>query len=89
VALNYIQRSDVRWSGASGSLSPSAFNPTRFLASEGRAQGAQLVFGAGRRSCIGAALAMADIKVLLAVMARGYGFALDRGSTQWQVRGAH
>jgi len=54
------------------------------LALRASVQGAQLVFGAGRRSCLGASLAMADLKVLLAVLGRGYSFQLADASIQWQ-----
>ncbi|KAG2434686.1 hypothetical protein HXX76_007577 [Chlamydomonas incerta] len=88
VALNYLQRRDGRWPagsdsgsrgavGGGGPLDPDVFNPDRWLveagAGSGGSGGAALVFGAGKRYCLGAALATAEIKVLLAVLVRACG----------------
>jgi cytochrome P450 len=73
-----------RWAGASGELDPARFNPARWLAPEGAAQGAQLALGAGRRSCVGAALAQAEIRGFLAVLARGHEFELDGACVAWR-----
>lgn len=42
------------------------------------------MFGAGRRACIGAPLAMADLRAFLAVLTRGYEFELDASSVKWR-----
>jgi cytochrome P450 len=78
VGMTHIIKSDPRWEGATGDMSPTAFNPERFLTPEGMETGAQLVFGAGARACLGERLAWADIKVLLATLMRGYGYKLAR-----------
>jgi cytochrome P450 len=80
VALNYVLKSDPRWEGSDGELHPGVFNPERFLALEGHAQGSQLVFGAGKRSCLGEKLAWTDLKVMLAVIGRGYEFEVAPGA---------
>jgi cytochrome P450 len=41
------------------------------------------VFGAGKRGCIGAALATAELRTFLAVLARSYAFELDKASLSW------
>ena len=79
VGLNYILKSDPRWEQSEGELDPSVFNPERFLAPGGQAQGSQLVFGAGKRSCLGEKLAWTDLKVMLAVIGRGYTFEVAPG----------
>jgi cytochrome P450 len=76
VGINHVLKTDPRWEGATGDMAPTAFNPDRFLTPEGRESGAQLVFGAGARACLGERLAWADIKVLLATLMRGYAFTL-------------
>ena len=81
VALNHLQGTDPRWAGIVGEASPALFYPERFLAPEGAAPGAQLVFGGGKRYCLGASLAMAEAKVLLAVVARSLAFNVDAAKT--------
>lgn len=84
VALNYVLRTDPRWQGATGDLSPDKFYPERFLSEEGKAQGSQIPFGAGRHTCLGMALALAEAKTFLAVVARGYKYRLAPG-VSWTV----
>lgn len=72
IALNHLMKSDPRWSCSTGALDPHNFNPDRFLMEDGQAQGHQLVFGLGKRACLGASLAMAEARLFLAVLARGY-----------------
>jgi hypothetical protein len=48
VALNYIMRSDPRWSGETGALAPDAFNPDRFLEPRGQEEVGRPVGGGER-----------------------------------------
>jgi hypothetical protein len=44
------------------------FNPERLLTPEGARPGQQMPFGAGSRYCLGAGLAMAEMKVCAVVL---------------------
>jgi cytochrome P450 len=56
---------------------PERFDPERFTAAaaEGRPKFAFIPFGFGPRSCEGAALAMVEIKLMLAVLVKRFEFA--------------
>uniref|UniRef100_A0A383WDQ0 Cytochrome P450 n=1 Tax=Tetradesmus obliquus TaxID=3088 RepID=A0A383WDQ0_TETOB len=62
---------------------PEAYAPERFMTPEGQKPGAQMPFGHGPRFCAGYAVAMAEMKVFLALLARGYDFDADT-NTQWR-----
>lgn len=87
VPLKYFSLHDPRWVDAEGDLSPSAFNPERMLTPEGSKPGWQMPFGYGPRYCLGYAMAMGEMKVFLALLARHYDFTADT-NTEWvQVLG--
>lgn len=55
----------------------------RMLTPEGRRPGEQMPFGHGPRHCLGVHLANAEMKVFLALWARGYDVAADT-DTEWR-----
>eukprot|EP00877_Chromochloris_zofingiensis_P014679 jgi/Chrzof1/9465/Cz04g04040.t1 len=85
VPLKYLSERDPRWVNepADSPLAVAAFNPDR-LTTEGKKQGWLMPFGAGMRFCLGAPLAMAEMKVFLAVLARRYSFTADT-DTAWET----
>lgn len=56
--------------------------PERMMTAEGQKQGWQLSFGYGPRFCPGYHVAMAEMKVVLALLSRGYEFSCDT-DTEW------
>ncbi|CAL8471479.1 g11021 [Coccomyxa elongata] len=70
--LGHAMTNDERWEGETGDLALPHFCPERWLSEAGTRTGAWMPFGGGPRMCLGYLLATAEIKVLLAVMARGY-----------------
>ncbi|WIA10314.1 hypothetical protein OEZ85_010506 [Tetradesmus obliquus] len=76
--LHLLNKSDPRWAGDD----VEAFRPERMMTAEGQKGGWQLSFGHGPRFCAGYLVAMAEMKVLLALLARGYDFECDT-DTQW------
>ncbi|KAI8464385.1 MAG: cytochrome P450 [Monoraphidium minutum] len=77
--LTYISLADGRWVDDA----PEAFRPERMLTPEGLKPGAQMPFGHGPRFCAGYSVAMAEMKVFLALLARGYDFTADT-NTEWR-----
>ncbi|KIY92316.1 hypothetical protein MNEG_15646 [Monoraphidium neglectum] len=82
VPLGHVSRSDPRWAGETGDLSPEVFNPERMLTPEGQKPGWQVPFGHGGRHCLGVHLANAEMKVFLALFAQGYAAQVDT-NTEW------
>eukprot|EP00879_Flechtneria_rotunda_P007705 GHRR01008078.1.p1 GENE.GHRR01008078.1~~GHRR01008078.1.p1 ORF type:complete len:426 (+),score=141.85 GHRR01008078.1:697-1974(+) len=80
--LKYLAETDPRWVNETGDLHPAVFHPDRMMTPEGQKPGQQMPFGHGSRYCLGANLAMAEMKVLLALMARYYSFTADN-KTEW------
>lgn len=84
VPLTYLTRHDPRWEGREDARS---FAPERWLDAEAQAgEKASWVmpFGAGNRYCIGAPLALAEMKVFLSLLARAYDFSVaDAAGVQW------
>jgi cytochrome P450 len=75
--LGEATRTDARWGNAHGDGDGDMFRPERWLeSSDGDRQGAWLQFSTGPHSCIGERLAMTVIKVMLAVLVRGFVFGL-------------
>ena len=65
-------------------LHPARFAPERWLTPDGAAAAAaSLPFGAGKRSCLGASLAMAEAVTVLVVAARQLVWAVPAGSERW------
>jgi cytochrome P450 len=64
---------------------PNAFDPQRFLGSARATidRFAYLPFGAGPRKCIGSAFALQEATLVLAVIARHFGFQLQPGHAVW------
>jgi cytochrome P450 len=64
---------------------PNAFDPQRFLGSARATidRFAYLPFGAGPRKCIGSAFALQEATLVLAVIARHFGFQLQPGHVVW------
>ncbi|KAF6259721.1 cytochrome P450 [Scenedesmus sp. NREL 46B-D3] len=81
--LRTLAEQDPRWASSTGELDPAAFNPDRMMEPEGAKQGQLMPFGGGARYCLGAALAMAEMKTCLALLARRYSFQADT-DTQWK-----
>ncbi|KAI8472759.1 MAG: cytochrome P450 [Monoraphidium minutum] len=82
VPLTYLTRHDPRWEG------DASFEPARWLSEEGQqaAQSWVMPFGAGNRYCIGAPLAMAEMKVFLSLLARGYDYSIaDAANVKWST----
>ncbi|KAF6258855.1 cytochrome P450 [Scenedesmus sp. NREL 46B-D3] len=77
--LTHLALNDPRWL----QQQPEAFVPERMMTPEGMKQGGQMPFGHGPRFCAGYAVAMAEMKVYLALLARGYDFDCDT-NTQWK-----
>lgn len=80
--LKHLATRDERWAHETGELSPDAFVPERMMTPQGQKTGDLLPFGYGPRYCLGAGLAMVEMKVLLALVARHYTFTADN-NTQW------
>ncbi|KAF6256199.1 cytochrome P450 [Scenedesmus sp. NREL 46B-D3] len=78
-APDHLALNDPRWL----QQQPEAFVPERMMTPEGMKQGGQMPFGHGPRFCAGYAVAMAEMKVYLALLARGYDFDCDT-NTQWK-----
>ncbi|DBB10930.1 hypothetical protein WJX82_007943 [Trebouxia sp. C0006] len=73
-----VLEDDPRWAeGASPEMLPSKFNPNRWLSEEGRRQGSWIPFGSGPRMCVGYVFALQEMKIMLAVLARGYDWQVD------------
>eukprot|EP00775_Hariotina_reticulata_P007859 gene7859-8055_t len=83
VPLRHLAGTDPRWSQDIGDFDPAAFNPDRLLTPVGAKPGQLMPFGAGTRYCLGASLAMAEMKVYLALLARSYQFEADN-NTKWK-----
>ncbi|KAF8059378.1 HISN7 [Scenedesmus sp. PABB004] len=86
--LALLSRSDPRWpGGGDGNADGDAwrFRPERMLGPDGGRPGWQMPFGGGPRFCAGYAVAMAEMKVFLALLARGYDFTADTDTT-WRQR---
>ena len=67
-SLAQVMLTDARWAGQPDAA---AFRPERWLTEEGRKPGgAWIPFGGGARLCLGWLLAMAEMKALLAAVAR-------------------
>ena len=84
VALNTITSGRAgAWADAPDAA---AFRPERWLAGAPGAAEAmqqQMPFGAGKRMCLGAALAWAEAKTVLALVARRLDFAVEPQSVAW------
>ncbi|WIA32262.1 hypothetical protein OEZ86_003108 [Tetradesmus obliquus] len=80
--LHHLAVNDARWAGQTGQEDPASFHPERMLTEEGRQPGAQMPFGSGPRFCLGERLAMAEMKVVLALLMRQYDFSVDN-NTEW------
>eukprot|EP00878_Enallax_costatus_P002591 GHUV01002773.1.p1 GENE.GHUV01002773.1~~GHUV01002773.1.p1 ORF type:complete len:523 (+),score=179.47 GHUV01002773.1:316-1884(+) len=76
--LTHVALNDPRWVDDE----PQTFKPERMMTPEGLKPGAQMPFGHGPRFCAGYAVAMAEMKVYLALLARGYDFQCDT-NTEW------
>ncbi|KAA6428847.1 MAG: hypothetical protein FRX49_00957 [Trebouxia sp. A1-2] len=73
-----VLEDDPRWThGASPEMPPSKFNPNRWLSEEGRRTGSWIPFGSGPRMCVGYVFALQEMKIMLAVLARGYDWHVD------------
>jgi cytochrome P450 len=82
-----MAKQDPRWAGAERDLHPDAFNPDRMLNKEGAKPGWSIPFGHGPRFCVGYTLAMAEVKVFLALFCRSYSFTADTNTTWSEVVG--
>ncbi|KAK9828793.1 hypothetical protein WJX72_002103 [[Myrmecia] bisecta] len=71
-----VLETDARWVNETGPLAPDNFCPERWLAEGGQKVGGWIPFGSGPSMCLGYRLALAEMKVLLAVLARGYEWTL-------------
>lgn len=60
-------------------LDPGAFNPERWLLPDAVKAAAWLPFGGGPRMCLGYPLALLELKVVLAVLARSYMWTVPQG----------
>ncbi|KAF6251646.1 cytochrome P450 [Scenedesmus sp. NREL 46B-D3] len=76
--LHLLTKSDPRWIDEV----PEAFRPERMMTAQAHKPGWQLSFGHGPRFCSGYLVAMAEMKVLLALLARGYDMDCDT-DTEW------
>ncbi|WIA16755.1 hypothetical protein OEZ85_013407 [Tetradesmus obliquus] len=81
--LRTLAETDPRWLHSPGDMAPAAFNPDRMMTPEGAKPGQLMPFGGGARYCLGAALAMAEMKTFLALLARQYAFQADT-ATEWK-----
>lgn len=81
--LTYLSLADPRFANDD----PRAFRPERMMTPEAQAPGAQLPFGHGPRFCAGYSVAMAEMKVYLALLARHYDFNADTNTTWKQEIG--
>ncbi|DBA99082.1 hypothetical protein WJX77_010814 [Trebouxia sp. C0004] len=68
---------DPRWTKTAPEMAASKFNPDRWLSEEGRKAGSWIPFGSGPRMCLGYVFAMQEIKIMMAVLARGYDWQVD------------
>lgn len=80
-SLAQVLLTDARWSNDE---EPLAFKPERWLGGATRKAGAWIPFGGGSRLCLGWLLAMAEMKVLLAVVFRGHSLALSQPDEPWK-----
>src|SRR5262249_4533897 len=66
---------------------PTAFMPERFAGkpSPWTTNGAYLPFGAGSRTCLGAAFAMAEAQIMMATLLARFRMTLDNGPTVMPV----
>jgi cytochrome P450 len=77
LSLCSVISGDSRWVDKGDMLAPDVYNPDRWLRPEGARGGDWVPFGGGPRWCLGQHLAMQEIKVVLALLARGYNWELD------------
>lgn len=84
VALNTVTSGRAgAWKEASDA---DAFRPERWLPGApgaSAAAAAQMPFGAGKRACLGAGLAWAEAKTVLALVARMLSFSVDAKAAKW------
>ncbi|KAF6255323.1 cytochrome P450 [Scenedesmus sp. NREL 46B-D3] len=80
MAIPFIQlaKNDPRWLDDE----PEQFRPERMLTPEGLKPGWLMPFGHAPRYCVGATLALSEMKVFLALLLRGYEFECD-ADTRW------
>ncbi|KAL3157165.1 hypothetical protein ABBQ38_001405 [Trebouxia sp. C0009 RCD-2024] len=74
---------DPRWVDQTDEYAPCRFNPDRWLTEEGECglDKSFIPFGGGARKCMGYNFAFMEIKVILAVLARGYEWSVDLEET--------
>jgi cytochrome P450 len=85
----YVTQHDSRWEDIAPSdpMAKTKFCPYRWLTKQGAQQSPEFMpFATGPRSCIGSTLAMAELKVALAVLARKYKWELvdPQKSNTWK-----
>ncbi|KAK9829984.1 hypothetical protein WJX72_009029 [[Myrmecia] bisecta] len=85
VLIYNVLANDSRWQGVTGDLAADKFNPDRWLGEEGKRVGGHIPFGSGPRMCLGYILATAEIKVMLAVLARGFEWTVDNPNEELNV----
>ncbi|KAL4444062.1 hypothetical protein ABPG75_011799 [Micractinium tetrahymenae] len=73
---------DARWAGEAD---PLQFRPERWLDGAAHRTGAWIPFGGGPRLCLGWLLAMAEMKVLLAVVFRGHKMTVHHPDSPWAL----
>lgn len=84
VALAHIVGQDRQWQQQEGDMAASAFNPDRWLTPEVQLNSNNMAFGAGHRVCAGLPLALTEMKVFMAVLARKYELHVQ-GDVEWEV----
>ena len=78
--LGHVVAADERWAAED----PGAFKPERWLCEAGHRTGAWVPFGLGPRMCSGMPLALNEMRVMVAVLARGYSFELLEPGERWR-----